>query len=268
MMRRSKIAVTSIALAALLIAPPAAHALFGFGMPVIDVTAIIQLIKQLAQMQQEYQELVQTYDVIFNRYKLAVKMAEHFGMKSLWEGFQVGTAPNLTVNTFGETANWQTAVTTGAGAYTAWQQATVGLRNDPTLATQIPGQSDALALLATVEVADGANRASAAALGNSRAQQAEMSSSIQQLEGTVLDGSDSTNTEVEQLNLMNAGIVQSLRMQQDTNAVATSALEESIATNKLYRDAAATLFNTYAVANLHKGEGQWGTANSAAYRLP
>ncbi len=267
-MRRSTAAMAAAVVSAILIAPSAANALFGFGMPVIDVTAILQLIKQLAQMEQEYQELVQTYDVIFNRYKLAVKMAEHFDAKSMWAGFQVGTAPNLTLNTYGETANWQAAVTTGAGAFEAWQEATLSLRNDPTLASQVPGQSDGLALLATVEVADGANRATTEALGNSRAQQSAMSASIQELEGTVLDGSDETNTEVQQLNLMNAGMVQSLRMQQDTNAVATSALEESIATNKMYRDAAAALFNTYAVANLHKGEGQWSTAGSPAYRLP
>jgi len=267
-MKRRTAAVAAAGLLAILIAPPAATALFGIGMPVFDLTAVLQLIRQLGQMEQQYQELVQTYDVIVNRYKLAMKMAEHFSAKSMWAGLQVGTAPNVTVNTYGETANWQAAVTTGAGASEAWQEATVALRNDPSLAYQVPGQSDGLALLAAIEVADGANRASAEALGNSRAQQGAMIASIQELEGTVLDGSDDTNTEVQQLNLMNAGLVQSLRMQQDTNAVATSALEESIATNKMYRDAAAALFNTYAVADSHKGEGQWSTVGTAAYRLP
>ena len=266
-MKRKTSAWAAAGVVIVLLMPPGAQALLGFGMPVIDVTAIAQLIRQVGQMEQQYQELVSTYNVISNRYQLAVQMAEHFSAKSLWQGLRASVAPNLTFNTYGETADWQTAVTTGNRAWQAWQEATFPLKPDATLASQTPGQSESLALLASVEVADGANRASAEALGNSRFQQGAMSDAIQQLEGTVLDGSDDTNTEIQQLNLMNAGIVQSLRMQQDSNAVMTSTLEESMATNKIYRDAAATLFNAYAAGNAYKGEGQWGAAGQS-YRLP
>lgn len=82
-MKRRIAAVAAAGLLAILIAPPTANALFGIGMPVFDVTAVLQLIRQIGQMEQEFQELVQTYDVIVNRYKLAMKMAEHFSAKSM-----------------------------------------------------------------------------------------------------------------------------------------------------------------------------------------
>ncbi|MGI8959581.1 MAG: hypothetical protein ACR2IV_07455 [Bryobacteraceae bacterium] len=59
-------------------------------------------------------------------------------------------------------------------------------------------------------------------LGNARTQQTQMSEAIAQLQASALDGSAGTNSEVEQLNLLTAGSVQSLQMQQTTNNVITS----------------------------------------------
>lgn len=69
---------------------------------------------------------------------------------------------------------------------------------------------------------DGAGPTAVQTLGNARTQQTQMSEAIAQLQASALDGSAGTNSEVEQLNLLTAGSVQSLQMQQTTNNVITS----------------------------------------------
>lgn len=100
-----------------------------------------------------------------------------------------------------------------------------------------------LASAASVETFDGAGPTAIQTLGNARQQQMQMNLAIGRLQASVSDGSDGMNSEVQQLNLLAAGAVQSLQMQQTTNNVVTSLLEQQTIANKIQRDTLADHLN-------------------------
>ena len=92
-----------------------------------------------------------------------------------------------------------------------------------------------------------------------------MAAAIENLASSVLDGSSGTNSEVEQLNLLSAGSVQSLQMLQTANDILTSLLEEQTVANKVQRDAVADHLNFLNLADqyLVSEAPEWGGASAA-----
>jgi hypothetical protein len=164
--------------------------------------------------------------------------ARYFTSKGVWQGIGNQIVSNWTTpNTFGETATWNPAVLFGTGAPAAWQNATIALQRNRYLAGLPVGSSRDLSYLAAVETFDGAGPTALQTLGNARLHQTQMAGAIARLQAAAADGSDGMNSEVQQLNLLTAGTVQHLQMQQTTNNVVTSLLEQQTLSNKLQRDA-------------------------------
>ena len=94
-----------------------------------------------------------------------------------------------------------------------------------------------------------------------------MAPAIANLQASATDGSAGTNSEVEQLNLLTSGTVQSLEMQQTSNNVLTSLLEQQTIANKIQRDALADHLNYETLRDQYLvSEGpQWGTASQRSH---
>ena len=130
MKRITRKGVATLAIAVLLLLPAVSQAQFGFGGIVYDPTnyanAVLrynQLVRQLAQLRQTYQQVLNQYNLALQMSKSLENMpARYRAAFSPWRSF---TATDL----YGNTSGWVGAVN-GAGAQTvgpAYQQATVPL---------------------------------------------------------------------------------------------------------------------------------------------
>ena len=128
MKRITRKSAVMLAIAALLLLPAVSQAQFGFGGIVYDPTNYANAVLRYNQLVQQLAQLRQTYQQVLNQYNLALQMskslenmpARYRATFSQWRSF---TATDL----YGNTSGWVAAVN-GAGAQTvgpAYQQATV-----------------------------------------------------------------------------------------------------------------------------------------------
>jgi len=229
-------------------------------------------ITKIAKLDAQIQQAVATYNQL-------VMNAKFFSVKNMFAGWGNQIVANWwSPNSYGMTGNWSPMVLFGGGSpVTAWSNVTVALHTNPAIAAAAAAAlaggrggayvpySGLAANAATVETFDGAGPAAVETLGNARAQQTRMSNSISRLQASVLDGTAATNSGVEQLNLIAAGAVQQLQMQQTTNNVLTSLLEQQTIANKIARDQLADELNYTAVWQNYAATqpSQWGSAAAA-----
>ena len=165
----------AIAIAVALILPGASRAQFGFGGIVYDPTNYANAVLRYNQLVQQLAQLRQTYQQVLNQYNLALQMsrnlrnmpARYRAVFSRWRSF---TANDL----YGNTTGWAGAVN-GAGVQTvspAYQQAIIPLLTYSQADLNAINPADARNLksvCASIEVADGANISALTAVGNIRA---------------------------------------------------------------------------------------------------
>jgi hypothetical protein len=217
-----------------------------FGGIVFDPTQNANALRQIAQEVQELAKIDQYILTLTAELKQIQTNATFFSanIKRGWIGTGNMIVRNWTVpNYYGETALWQNAINLASGNLQAWQQATIAMQKNPYLAGQSIGTNRNYAYAASVNTFDAAGPASIQTIGNARVHQAQMDASIRRLQTAAQDGSNGTNTEVEQLNLMTAASVQSLEMQQTQNNAMVSLLEQQMIANKVQRDALADHMN-------------------------
>ena len=207
--------------------------------PVQESHSWQQLLNDIQKLQ-KLDHQIQTLDAEFNQIQAN---ARFFSIKNAWRGFGNQIVRNWAPNSYGATPIWNTAVLFGPGAPQAWQNVIVSMQHNPYMVGLQPGTNREYAYAATVDTFDGAGPAAIQTLGNARTQQTQMAAAIAQLQSSALDGSDATNSEVEQLNLLTAGSVQALQMQQTTNNIVTSLLEQQTIANKVQRDNLADHLN-------------------------
>jgi hypothetical protein len=202
---------------------------------------------------------------LINEYNQIKANARYFMNKAAWTGLENQIQNSWTLNRYGETATWNTAVVNGLGTNSAWQLATIALHPSEYYAG-LPASSPALANLATVEIADGAETAAMQTVANARNGQATNYSALTRWESAVADTSANTNSELEQLNLANAGLAVNARAMQDQSALLTTIAEQQIVANKLKRDALANHVNFMSQYDGYlASEGpQWGSDPAAA----
>ncbi|MGI9070440.1 MAG: hypothetical protein ACR2JB_03695 [Bryobacteraceae bacterium] len=220
-----------------------------------------QLLNDIQKLQR-LDHQIQTIDAELNQIQMS---ARYFSVKNAWRGFGNQIVRNWAPNSYGAIPLWNAAVLFGPGAPQAWQNVIVSMRRNPYMVGITPGSNREYAYAATVDTFDGAGPTAIETLGNARTQQTQMSTAIAQLQASALDGSLGTNSEVQQLNLLTAGSVQGLQMQQTTNNVVTSLLEQQTIANKIQRDALADHLNFLNQADQYMvSEGpMWGDAAQA-----
>jgi hypothetical protein len=224
-----------------------ASAQFGFGGIVYDPTNYANAVLRYEQLVQQLAQLRQTYQQIVTQYNLALAMSQNLRnmparYRAQFSQWRNGTA----LNVYGNTGGWIAGVNTGnvGGGY---RQATtqLALYQQDHLASMDPVElSRVQSQYASVELADGANSTAMASLGAIRGNAENLEARLRNLESDSLSGDPDLNSEVSVLNKINAANVLTLRSVQDTNKLLASLLEIQTVLAKQQREATTNTINT------------------------
>jgi hypothetical protein len=254
-----------------------AFAILGFGDIVLDPQNLEENIKQLIQMEQQYTQLVTTYEVILGQYQHMVRMAMSVpvNMVARYRALATPWQFSSATDTYGTTGGWIGGINTGAGVASGYLRATQSLLDYGAALGNLP--ADQLQRVktgyATVELTDGANRKGIETIGRLRANAPAVATAIQGLEDDSLSSASGMNTEIAVLNKINAANVIALRGTQDTNQLLVTLAEQQIIDAKRQRDAEAQAINNH-VRFVAQGQAvmasQAANASSAmlAWRMP
>jgi len=264
---------------ALLLVPAASQAQFGFGGIVYDPPNYANAVLRYSQLVQQLAQLRQTYQQVLNQYNLALQMsrnlqnmpARYRATFSQWRTF---TANDL----YGNTRGWVGSAN-GSGPQTvspAYQQATIPLLAYSQADLNAINPADARNLksvYASLQLSDGANVSALTTVGNVRANAQTVQQQIANLEQDSLSSDAGLNTEVGVLNKINASNVLTLRTLQDSNNLRVAALEQQVLQAKQQRDTDAANLN-FAIQMRQQGTQNLVPFNNnltqsiGAYRLP
>ena len=156
-----------------------------------------------------YQQAVTTYNTIFNNLKF-------FNSKGIWKTVENQLTLTSIANRYGETAGFADQVNgKSQNASLVWKLMNLGVSatSSSFWSQEVVGNSQKLATLAHIEAMDAAATQCLTATGDYNASRAKNVAANNALNTSIYDGSSSTNSEVEQLNLLNAANAQ--RMQED-----------------------------------------------------
>jgi len=224
-----------IAGVALLATATPSFALFGLGDIVFDPTSYANLVQQFTTLQMQY--------------SMIKSNLTHFSFKQQWMA-ALTTLKNTSVkNLLGETSGMTTALSTDSmtASATAWTSATVPLPSSTTgyLQTQTLGSAP-LAQLAMIEASDAVSPDCLTAVGQYRAARTQNAAAVNALAADELDTSDATNSEVQQLNLLNAAEAQKMAEMQTQGVMQSCVAAQMAVANMERRNAAAIDLNTAA----------------------
>ena len=209
-------------------------AIFGIGDIVFDPTSYASLVSQLTTLDTQYNMLKNNL--------------EHFSVKAQWQTALTALEHVNVANQFGETTGFTVALNTNdpGQSKVAWGSATVPVNSGASsyLASQ-PANGSGRSQLALIEASDAASPDCINAVGAYRAARDTNLTAETDLQAQALNGDDDTNTEVQQLNLLNAAQAQHL-VELKAQGVMHACLAQQMAIqNMQQRNAAANDLNTW-----------------------
>lgn len=236
--------------AVLLLTATPSFALFGIGDIVFDPTSYASLVSQAT--------------TALNQLKTIENNVTHFSMKQQWQT-TLNALKNANVkNMFGETNGMSTAlnINSPTASSTAWTAATVPVSGNTTsyLQGQTPGSAQ-LSQLAMIEASDSVSPDCLTAVGQYRVARTQNATANNILAAQQLDGSATTNSEVEQLNLLNAAEAQKMSEMQSQGALQTCLASQMAVANMQQRNAAALDLNTAAFVQQQRAANDTSAAN-------
>jgi type IV secretion system protein TrbJ len=248
--RRNKLAVGG---AVLLLTATPSFALFGIGDIVFDPTSYASLVSQAT--------------TALNQLKTIENNVTHFSLKQQWQT-TLNVLKNANVkNLFGETNGMSTALNSNSPSTssTAWTTATVPVSGTTTtyLAGQTPGSAQ-LSQLAMIEASDSVSPDCLTAIGQYRAMRTQNASANTTLAAQQFDGSDATNSEVEQLNLLNAAEAQKMSEMQTQGVLQACLASQMTVANMQQRNAAAQDLNSAAFVQQQRATNDTSAANEGS----
>ena len=259
-------------------------AIFGLGDIVFDPSAYTEMLIQKSQQVEEiakleaqlekaietYETLQKSYTTAMNTYNQVRSNAAHFGGSKLgWlTSVQRLLKQSNVESRFGEADGFTDALNkvSSYAADVAWTSSQVRLSDNNLMSFmhgQPTGGSAMRSQLAMIEASDAISPSCLSALGAYSQQRSDNSSAGDDLQDQQFDGSDDTNSEVQQLNLLNAG-----QSQQMSEVLSQGALHSCIASqmtvaNMLQRNAAAADLNTAAFIQQQRATTQNNIAGSS-----
>ena len=239
--------------AALLLAATPGFALFGIGDIVFDPTSYASLVSQLTTLDSQYNMLKNNI--------------VHFSIKQQWQT-TLHTLENVNVaNMFGETAGMRVALNSNAPGTSAaaWKIATVSLNGGA--ASYLQGQSlgnARMSQLAMIETSDSISPDCLAAVGQYRSSRNENATANSSLLSQQFDGSNATNSEVQQLNLLNAAEGQKLSEMQSQGALHACLASQMTVANMERRNAAVEDLNTAVLVEQHRASNDTSAASESS----
>ena len=218
---------------------------------VYDPTNYANAVLRYNQLVQQLLQLHQTYEEIVNQYNLALRMAQNLqNMPARYQAVFSQWRNGAALDTYGNTGAWVTAVNTGALG-NGYQLATTQLvpYGPAYLASMDPQElSRVQSQYASVELADGANLTAIGTIGAIRQNALAIQNQMANLETDSLSADPNLNTEVSVLNKINAANMLTLRSVQDSNKLLASLLEEQTIVAKQQREATTNAID----ADIHR----------------
>jgi hypothetical protein len=260
-------------------------AIFGLGDIVFDPSALAQMVvqhasqieeiakleSQLETMYKTYETLQKSYDTSLNTYNSLHATAQHFSLKTMWKPFLLAAQEEVAVESQGGESDGFTdalnKISTQAGKY-AWKQG--GVATNPALAQYLiakgetPGTSAAFSQLAMVETSDAISPKCLSAVGSYNEARRQNASAQGLLTDSQFDESDDTNSEVEQLNLVNAAQAQQLAEVQAQGALHACLASQATVANMQQRNAAAHDLNTWAAVEAQRSANPVGNVSTTS----
>ena len=239
--------------AALLLAATPSFALFGIGDIVFDPTSYASLVSQLTTLESQYNMLKNNI--------------VHFSFKQQWQT-TLHTLENVTVaNMFGETAGMRIALNSNSptASITAWKRATVPINSNAT--SYLQGQtlgSTRMSQLAMIETSDAISPDCLTAVGQYRGFRSENATANTSLLSQQFDSSDATNSEVQQLNLLNAAEAQKLSEMQSQGALHACLASQMTVANMERRNAAVEDLNTAVLVQQQRATNDTSAASESS----
>ncbi len=238
--------------ATLLLAATPSFALFGIGDIVFDPTSYASLVSQLTTLESQYNMLKNNIT--------------HFSAKQLWQT-ELHALENVNVaNMFGETAGIKIALNSNSPStsLTGWQTATVPMNSNAS--TYLAGQqlgSSRMSQLAMIETSDAVSPDCLTAVGQYRTGRTTNLTANNSLVSNQFDNSDSTNAEVQQLNLLNAAEGQKTSEMQSQGALQVCVAGQMTVANMERRNAAVEDMNTAAFVQQQRSTNDVSAANES-----
>jgi hypothetical protein len=236
-------------------------AIFGLGDIVFDPTSYASLVSQLST-------LTKMYTTASGQYTSFKNNIVNFSLKTQWQT-ALNSMKNVQVrNTYGETNGMTAALDQNSttAATTAWTNSGEALSSNTNnyLAGQSAGNSSRLTQLAIVETSDTVSPDCLNAVGSYRAARAASATATANLQANQLDGTSGTNSEVQQLNLVNAAQAQQLNEQQAQGALHACIAQQMTVQNMQQRSAMAHDLNLAADVQAQRAANPTGYVNSTS----
>lgn len=227
---KHKIAIISLAL--VFTATPV-FAQLGSGI-VFDPTNYKNAVLRYLQLQQQLQQLQQTYSLYMQQYQFLQGQARQLqGMVGRYRA-QFSQWQNLTAsNTLGNTSWWVSGINSGdyGTAKQGYGQINMTLGN-PAGVNTYDSLKRAYGL---EELSDGSTVNGMATIGKLRQNAQQLELHIKQLEDDSLSSAPDLNTQIAVLNKINAANVLLVRTMQDTNKLLAALLEQQLVTSERNR---------------------------------
>ena len=238
--------------AAVLLAATPSFALFGVGDIVFDPTSYASLIQQLTTLQMQC--------------NMVKNNIAHFSFKQQWQT-TLHKLENVNVaNMFGETAGISIALNSNSPSTsaTAWKTATMSMNSGASsyLAAQTLGNSR-MSQLAMVETSDAISPDCLTAVGQYRTNRSENSTANSSLLSDQFDSGDGTNSEVQQLNLLNASEAQKLSEMQAQGTLQSCLAGQMTVANMERRNAAVEDINTAVLVQQQRATNDTSAASES-----
>ena len=209
-------------------------ALFGIGDIVFDPTSYASLVSQLTTLETQY-----------NMLKNNIK---HFSFKQQWQTTLDALKNANVANMFGETAGMSIALNTNSPSTstTAWKSATVSMNSNATAYLQARlSAARRSSQLAMIETSDSVSPDCLTAVGQYRAARSRTPPPTARSPHSS-STARTTNSEVEQLNLLNAAEAQKMSEMQSQGTLQACLASQMTVANMQQRNAAAQDLNTAA----------------------
>lgn len=236
--------------AALLLTATPSFALFGLGDIVFDPTSYASLVQQLTTLQMQY--------------NMVKNNITHFRAKQQWQTTLHALEKVNVANMFGETAGMSIALSSNSpsASSTAWKSSSVTMNGGAS--SYLAGGSLGSARtsqLAMIETSDAVSPDCLTAVGQYRSGRSTNNTANNSLVSSQFDESDGTNTEVEQLNLLNAAEAQKMAEMQSQGALQTCLASQMTIANMERRNAAVVDLNTAVLVQQQRAANDTSAAN-------
>ena len=251
-----------------------ALAILGFGDIVFDPSSYATLghiwqqdISTGAKIIQEYNQLVKIYTTGMSLYNFSRAMAQsfHSGQRAAWMMAVEPAVNDYTESRYGETILWPRMMNGGpALAPQAWTAATVPMNPYPYFNAQA-AMGSTLADLATVEAMDGSATKCLEIVARHQLNTPLNQLAFLGLRFSQNDDGTGTNSQIEQLNMLNASHGQAVNEARTQSMIQSCEVQQQIIANKIQRDQIANRLNfmgqvdQYAVSEAP----MWGNAASS-----